>query len=106
MAMKTYIVKKGPADPFRGNWYTDEQSFATLDEAIVKAAELTLANYEKFKNIWEEFGSEWSVFERENKIEKKIWEGFKYINQSKPIGYTNHSQSIGNETPDLKLGLL
>ncbi len=82
MSVKIYIIKKGPADPFRGNWYTDEQVFSNSNDAIAKAAELTLHNYSEFKNSWEEFGYEWSVFEKTDSKEIKIWEGYKYINVS------------------------
>jgi hypothetical protein len=40
---KIYVLKKGPADPFRGDWYIDEKSFTSADKAIAQAAALTLA---------------------------------------------------------------
>ena len=86
MPDKTYIVKKGPADPFRGDWYTDEQTFVTIDKTIAAAGELTLNNYSEFENSWEEFGYEWSVFEKTDSSEIKIWEGYKYIKASQGNG--------------------
>src|SRR6478735_5436979 len=76
---KLFLVKKGPADPFRGDWYIDEKSFASAREAIEEAAALTLANYNEYLLSWEQFGYEWSVFEKEGDLEKKIWEGYKYL---------------------------
>jgi hypothetical protein len=79
MSQKIYVVKKGPADPFRGDWYSDEKPFADLETAISIAAALTIANYESLMNNWEEFGYEWSVFEKVEAGDTKLWEGFKYI---------------------------
>jgi hypothetical protein len=90
-----YIVKKGPADMFRGDWYINDESMETKEAAIAKAAALTLASFRDLEKDWEQYGYEWSVFERENGVDKKIWEGFKYIQVSKP----------GPEgTPELSLG--
>jgi hypothetical protein len=77
--MKRYLVKKGPADPFRGDWYIHESDFQEQSEAIETAATLTLENFHQLKSSWAEFGYEWSVFERREESEKKIWEGYKYI---------------------------
>jgi hypothetical protein len=38
-----------------------------------------LENFHQLKSSWAEFGYEWSVFERREESEKKIWEGYKYI---------------------------
>lgn len=76
---KKYLVKKGPADPFRGDWYILEKEFTDHHQAIAFAAKLTLQNSEELKNSWEQFGYEYSVFELVGGIEKKIWEGYKYI---------------------------
>lgn len=80
---KIYLVKKGPADPFRGDWYIDEKTFDSAGDAISHAAELTLAEYNAYLLSWEQFGYEWSVFEKEEDVEKKIWEGYKYIRTAK-----------------------
>jgi hypothetical protein len=77
----SYLVKKGPADPFRGNWYVPEAEFSTQLEAIAKAASLALKSQRNLKNSWEEFGYEWSVFETDGNSETKIWEGYKYIKE-------------------------
>jgi hypothetical protein len=79
MHHKKYVVKKGPADPFRGDWYTNEKAFADINEAIEHAANLTLSNFTEFGNSWVQFGYEWSVFEKSGDEEKKVWEGFRYI---------------------------
>lgn len=79
MPATKYTIKKSPADPFRGDWYIHEADFSKIEQAIVKAAELTLKNYEELQNSWDEFGYEWSVFEEKDNIEKKLWEGYKYI---------------------------
>jgi hypothetical protein len=42
---------------------------------------------------WEQFGYEWSVFEKEGDIEKKIWEGYKYIISG---GYKSLDLTMGN----------
>ncbi len=89
---KIYFVKKGPADPFRGDWYIDEGSFDTAGEAIEQAAALTLAEYNEYLMSWAQFGYEWSVFEKEGDTEKKIWEGYKYI------------MSLGNKNLDIASG--
>lgn len=73
----SYLVKRGPADPFRGNWYTEAMEFESLEEAIRTAAAKTLENFTELQNSWDEFGYEWSVFEKETG--KKIWEGYKFI---------------------------
>jgi len=80
---------------FRGDWYDQDEVMATREDAIAKAATLTLEEYFGMPNDWEQYGYEWSVFEKENNVEKKIWEGFKYINSSKP--------RLG-QTPDINLG--
>lgn len=77
--MKSYLLKKGPADPFRGDWYIHEVEFNELEKAIETAATLTHSNFPELKNSWEEFGYEWSVFEKIEHQEIKIWEGYKYI---------------------------
>jgi hypothetical protein len=76
---KTYFIKKGAADPFRGDWYIEEKTLSDLSEAISAAADLTLKNFNEFGKDWDEFGYEWSVFEKEEMKEIKLWEGFKYI---------------------------
>ena len=91
----TFAVKMGPADMFRGDWYREVEEFETAEEAIRSAATRTLENFNTFLLNWEEFGYEWSVFEKENAAEKKIWEGFKYIMASKPDA---------GETPDFEFG--
>ncbi len=90
---KIYLLKKGPADPFRGDWYTNEISFASSDEAISQAAALTMADHNDYLMSWEEFGYEWSVFEKEGDAEKKIWEGYKYI---KSAGHISNDITLGN----------
>jgi hypothetical protein len=90
---KIYVLKKGPADPFRGDWYIDEKSFTSADKAIAQAAALTLAEYSEYLMSWEQFGYEWSVFEKEGDIEKKIWEGYKYIISG---GYKSLDLTMGN----------
>lgn len=70
-----FYVKKGPADPFRGSWYTIEKSFSSKQEAVEYAANLTLDNHHSLPNAWDQYGYEWSVFEND----EKIWEGFKFI---------------------------
>lgn len=77
-----YIVKKGAADAFRGDWYIEEKRFNKKSEAFENAMELTLANYYEFLLSWEEFGYEWSVFETNNGTEKKIWEGYAFIKKT------------------------
>ena len=72
-----FHVKKGSADPFRGNWYVHESSFPTVEEAVSTASELTQQNYLHWLQNWDEHGFEWSVFEETPSGEKKIWEGFK-----------------------------
>jgi hypothetical protein len=79
--MVVYKVKKGAADPFRGDWYADESIFENKKAAIEYASQLTLANYNGFKNSWEEYGYEWSVFESDI-FENKVWEGYKFIKLS------------------------
>jgi hypothetical protein len=95
--MKLYILKKGAADPFRGDWYLEEESFERREDAVAKAASLTLSNYREWKMSWEEFGYEWSVFERTSSSEVKVWEGFKYIRSASPNE---------DELPDFKFGNL
>jgi len=77
--MKQYLVKKGLADPFRGDWYIQEADFKDKEKAVESAALLTLTNVKELTKHWEEFGYEWSVFEKEGSHETKIWEGYKYI---------------------------
>jgi hypothetical protein len=91
---KTYLLKKGAADPFRGDWYIYEESFASAEEAITQAAALTLAQYNTYLLSWEQYGYEWSVFEKEGDSEKKIWEGYKYIMGSLAL----------DKSPDITLG--
>jgi hypothetical protein len=55
---KTYFIKKGAADPFRGDWYIEEKTLNDLTEAISTAADLTLMNFKEFGKDWEEFGYE------------------------------------------------
>jgi hypothetical protein len=86
---KIYLVKKGPADPFRGDWYTDDRCFASANQAIAHAAALTLADYNDYLT-----SCEWSVFEKEGDTEMKIWEGYKYIKSSE------------HQSPDIKLGCI
>jgi hypothetical protein len=79
MSGKIYSVKKGPADPFRGDWYLDEKTLNDRNEAISLAASLTMENFTEFGKDWDEFGYERSVFEKAETGEIKVWEGFKYI---------------------------
>lgn len=74
-----FHVRKGPADPFRGDWYTQENSFPTSEEAVATALILTHQNYIELGNGWEQYGYEWSVFEETSGGDKKIWEGYKAI---------------------------
>ena len=88
--MKRYLLKKGPADPFRGDWYIQEAEFTSQQEVIEKAASLTLKSQHELKNNWEELGYEWSVFENEDNSETKIWEGYKYIQEIDRGGNANN----------------
>ncbi len=81
--MKRYLVKRGAADPFRGDWYILEEEFHEMGKAIEKAAALTINNFLQLKTSWEEYGYEWSVFEKSDQHEIKIWEGYKYIHEMK-----------------------
>jgi hypothetical protein len=83
-SVKTYTIKRGLADMFRGDWYDQEEAMETRDEAIAKAATQTLEEYFGMPNDWEQYGYEWSVFEKENGVEKKIWSGWKYIYHKRP----------------------
>ena len=74
-----YHISKGPADPFRGDWYTRESSFASKTEAVVSALALTHSNFKELNAGWEQYGYEWSVFEETEDGIKKIWEGYKAI---------------------------
>lgn len=95
---KLYVIKKGPADMFRGDWYIEDELMETREAAIAKAAAQTLAAYRDMGSSWEQYSYEWSVFERaEGHEDKKIWEGLKYIQVSNP----------GPEgTPELEFGTL
>ena len=55
------------------------KEFSSLSEAIQSASELSLNDFDYWKEHWDEFGYEWSVFELENQKETKIWEGYKFI---------------------------
>lgn len=92
--MRNYLIKKGPADPFRGDWYIQETDFEEQAEAIEAAATLTLENFRQLKSGWAEFGYEWSVFENGKESEKKIWEGYKYI-QAKNDRETTGDYELG-----------
>jgi hypothetical protein len=72
----SYTVSKGPADPFRGDWYIPEEVFPTLDEAVALALALTEANQRELGTLWVELGYEWSVFSAE---EDHVWEGYKAV---------------------------
>jgi hypothetical protein len=74
-----FQVKKGAADPFRGDWYIPEQTFETEAEAIALAMQRTQEEYNQLQTSWEQYGCEWSVFEQAPTGETKIWEGFKAI---------------------------
>jgi hypothetical protein len=74
-----FQVKKGPADPFRGDWYIPEQTFETATEAIALAMQRTQEEYSQLKISWEQYGYEWSVFEQTTTGEIKIWEGYKAV---------------------------
>jgi hypothetical protein len=81
-----FYVKKGMADPFRGNWYVHENSFDTESEAIISALELTNEDFIKWGSGWDEYGWEWSVFRVTDSSEEKIWEGFKAISTMRASG--------------------
>ena len=81
---------------FRGDWYYTVEEVKSEIEAISKAAALTRASYFELDLGWEQYGYEWSVFEMENGIEKKIWEGFKYIYSSKPNAGEIPALDLGN----------
>jgi hypothetical protein len=83
--MKSYPMKRGPADPFRGDWYAQEDEFNELQIAIESAAAFTLKSYHELNTSCEEFGYEWSVFEKDGDTEIKIWEGYKYIQEIKAL---------------------
>jgi len=74
-----FHVKKGAADPFRGDWYIPEQTFETAAEAIAFAMLRTQEEYDQLRISWEQYGYEWSVFEQTPTGETKVWEGFKAI---------------------------
>jgi hypothetical protein len=74
-----FHVKKGAADPFRGDWYIPEQTFETATEAIALAMQRTQEEYNYLNTSWEQYGYEWSVFKQTSTGETKIWEGFKAI---------------------------
>ena len=78
-----YHISKGPADPFRGDWYIQEDSFDSLTGAIAAALKLTYQNYLELGDGWEQYGYEWSVFEEAAHGNKKIWEGYKAISLMK-----------------------
>jgi hypothetical protein len=75
----SFHVKKGPADPFRGEWYMPESVHETAIEAIDRALILTQQNVNELLASWDQYGYEWSVFEETPSGEKKIWEGFKAV---------------------------
>lgn len=77
--MLRFLLKKGPADPFRGDWYEAEAEFPSAEKAIEVAMARTMENYRSMQQNWVEYGYEWSVFERTGEVETKIWEGFKFI---------------------------
>jgi hypothetical protein len=72
----SYTVSKGPADPFRGDWYIPEGEFQTLEEAVAQALQLTDANHREYGTLWVELGYEWSVFDAD---EMHIWEGYRAV---------------------------
>jgi hypothetical protein len=74
-----FHVKKGAADPFRGDWYIAESVHETSAEAIANALKLTQQNLNELWASWDQYGYEWSVFEETASGEKKIWEGFKAV---------------------------
>ena len=91
----TYHVKKGPADPFRGDWYIQDDSFSSSAEAVASALTLTHQNYTELGNSWEQYGYEWSVFEESSNGERKIWEGYKAIAVMKEKNMTEPSPEFG-----------
>ena len=90
-----FHVKKGAADPFRGDWYIQESTFITSTEATYSALKLTHQNYSDLGDSWEQFGYEWSVFEVTAEGEKKIWEGYKAISVMKGRKITIPKQEDG-----------
>lgn len=92
---ESFWVKKGPADPFRGDWYLEGESFSEKDTAIRHAANLSLENYRELSSGWEQYGYEWSVFRNENGTEKKIWEGFKFIMELNKTGTKEVNFNLG-----------
>ena len=92
-----FHLKKGAADPFRGDWYIPESTFRTVSEAIDLALRLTQQNYLELGHSWEQFGYEWSVFEETSSGETKIWEGYKAIAVMR---------EKGKAIPDVEDGLL
>lgn len=74
-----FHVKKGAADPFRGDWYIPEKTFDNAAKAVALAMMRTQENYHDLRTSWEQYGYEWSVFEQTSAGETKIWEGFKAI---------------------------
>lgn len=81
-----FHVKKGAADPFRGDWYIEEKTFETSEAAIGLALKLTYQNHLELGHSWEQYGYEWSVFEVTSTGETKIWEGFKAIKEMEENG--------------------
>jgi hypothetical protein len=94
---KSYSVKRGPADPFRGDWYDSEVLFQNLKDAVESAFVQTLNSFNELGNSWEQYGYEWSVFSNNLEGSDKIWEGYKCIAE-----YKNGSK----ENPVLKDGFL
>src|SRR5690349_17010271 len=90
-----YHVKKGPADPFRGDWYIKENSFPSSTEAIASALLLTHQNYIEFGKDWDQYGYEWSVFEQTPNEDKKIWEGYRAISMMKKMNVTEPTALFG-----------
>ncbi len=91
----SYHIRKGPADPFRGDWYIQENSFPSSSEAITSALALTHQNYIELGNGWEQYGYEWSVFEETPDGNKKIWEGYKAISVMKGKNLTVPEEGDG-----------
>ena len=98
--MTTFITKPG--------YCPEKLDFGEL--AGMSRSALTLANYREWELSWEEYGYEWSVFEKDpsaslgkklgtsaqDESEKKIWEGFKYIYSSKPNAGEIPALDLGN----------
>jgi hypothetical protein len=90
-----FCVKKGAADPFRGDWYISEQVFNNQSDAVAMALKLTQENFNQLQLRWDQYGYEWSVFEQTENDERKIWEGYKAIQVMQQLGQSQIDSAYG-----------